>query len=152
MRLTPDPSYAEVNHAPGNLKPGTNTPGGRQREPVPPTHPAAHPCNHAHEEIMSDTIMRPLITLHGTAAASMVEARIEAREAARQLMVALGHTAPNRRDYDGDPDAFKRDYTIYRDRLMPLDALYNSLGDEALDIQTRAAPPATVREGERHAP
>ncbi|MCO5730099.1 hypothetical protein [Rhizobium sp. SSA_523] len=84
-------------------------------------------------------IMRPLISLHGTRPDQMVNARIEAREAARKLMEALGHTAPNGRDYAGRPDDYKRDYAIYRNRLLPLDALYDALGDEALDIQERAA-------------
>ena len=84
-------------------------------------------------------IMRPVISLHGTCPTSLIEARIEAREAARKLMDALGFTAPNGRDYVGKPDDYKRDYAIYRTRLLALDALYESLGDEALDIQARAA-------------
>lgn len=88
---------------------------------------------------MSDVIMRPILNLNGTAASSLIDARIAARDAARKFMLALGETAPNGRDYIGDSAAYNRDLAIYRARWALLDELYNSLGDEALDIQSRAA-------------
>lgn len=53
----------------------------------------------------------------------------------RALMQTLGDIAPNGRDYIGQPEAYKRDLEIYRARFSSLDALYNALGEEALEIQ-----------------
>ena len=83
-------------------------------------------------------IMRPIINLNGTSPDALIEARVAVRRDLRSVMTSLGETAPNGRDYIGNPEAYKRDLAIYRSRFAVLDALYNSLGDEALDIQTRA--------------
>lgn len=88
---------------------------------------------------MPALLMRPILTLNGTDAYSLVEARVAAREAARKFMQALEETAPNGRDYIGQPDAYQRDLAIYRARFLIMDELYNSLGEEALDIQNRTA-------------
>ena len=80
-------------------------------------------------------LMKPIINLNGTSRAELVETRIKARQACLDLIHKLGATAPNGRDYIGQPEAYKRDRDIYRQRFAFLDALYNTLGDEALAIQ-----------------
>lgn len=79
-------------------------------------------------------LMKPILNLNGTSAQALVNARIDARAACQALMKALGETAPNGRDYIGNPDAYKRDLEIYRARFAGIDTLFNTLGDEALAI------------------
>jgi hypothetical protein len=87
---------------------------------------------------MQSQIMRPLINLNGTSPDSLIQSRLDAREALLGLMRALDAIAPNGRDYIGTPGAYDTDLAIHRGRFTALDSLYNALGDEALDIQARA--------------
>ncbi|CCF19144.1 protein of unknown function [Pseudorhizobium banfieldiae] len=80
-------------------------------------------------------LMRPIVNLNGTSRDALVEARIAVRQDLRSVMTSLGETAPNGRDYIGEPDAYQRDLAVYRSRFAIIDALYNQLGDEALAIQ-----------------
>lgn len=79
-------------------------------------------------------LMKPILNLNGTSAQSLVDARINARTACRALMQAIAETAPNGRDYIGQPDAYKRDLDIYCARFAKLDGLYNTLEEEAAAI------------------
>jgi len=85
----------------------------------------------------TDNLMQPIVNLNGTSPEALVEARMEARNACRALMTALGGIAPNGRDYIGHPDAYARDRAIYAARFVVIDKLFNELGDEALAIQSR---------------
>jgi len=80
-------------------------------------------------------IMKPIVNINGTSREELIEQRIDARRAVTALMETLQHMAPNGRDYIGNQEAFDRDRAIYRERFAALDALYNTLLDEALNIQ-----------------
>jgi hypothetical protein len=80
-------------------------------------------------------IMKPIVNINGTSRTELIEQRIDARRAVTALMETLQHMVPNGRDYIGNQEAFDRDRAIYRERFAALDALYNTLLDEALNIQ-----------------
>jgi len=80
-------------------------------------------------------IMKPIVNINGTSREELIEQRIDARRAVAALMETLQHMVPNGRDYIGNQEAFDRDRAIYRERFAALDALYNTLLDEALNIQ-----------------
>ena len=80
-------------------------------------------------------IMKPIISISGTSRAELIQQRIDARRAVMALMETLQHMVPNGRDYIGQNEAFERDRAIYRERFAALDALYNTLTDEALHIR-----------------
>ena len=79
--------------------------------------------------------MKPIVNINGTSREELIEQRIDARRAVTDLISALRHTVPHGRDYIGNQEAFDRDRAICRERFAALYTLYNTLLDEALNIQ-----------------
>ena len=81
-----------------------------------------------------DTI-DPIVNLNGTSPEALIKARLDARAAILATIKALHETAPNGRDYIGQPLRLKWDTDTHRKRIAWLDRLYNTLEDEAIRIQ-----------------
>ena len=80
-------------------------------------------------------IMKPIVTISGTSRQELIDQRIEAGRALMALMKAMSNMVPNGRDYIGQNEAYERDRSIHRQRFAALDALHNTLMDEALSIR-----------------
>ena len=82
-------------------------------------------------------MVSPLVNPNGSDPDTMVADRIEVLKALSKIHETLAKTKPHGRDYLGRMDIYERDRSIYDQRFAALDALYNSIRDEALIIQNR---------------
>ncbi len=84
---------------------------------------------------MLDEPMRPIVNLNGAARAHLIEDRISALDALRLLQERLGVMVPNKRDYPGQPDTYRRDCTVHFARLHAVRQIEQALEAEASVIE-----------------
>lgn len=82
-------------------------------------------------------MMRPTITLNGTAMVTHIELRTEAMNAARVLRSCIGDLAPHARDYFCQ-EQWEIDKALHRSRMQMLQDLEDELLLEALNIGEKA--------------
>ncbi len=80
-------------------------------------------------------MMTPFITISGDKRETLINDRVDCLTPLREAMKRLSETKPNGRNYIGQNEAYERDRAIYAKRFAALDALHNTLLDEALAIQ-----------------
>lgn len=75
--------------------------------------------------------MKPIVSISGTSRKELINQRVEVSRAISQLQETMVNMLPHGRDYVGDPDRFKRDRKICRERWSYLEKLRGALLDEA---------------------
>lgn len=79
-------------------------------------------------------VVTPIIHGNGTSKESLLEALKVAYSAVRDAMDKLRECAPNGRDYYPEPGRMEKAVAQHRQRQEHLQAVYDSIGDEALAI------------------
>lgn len=79
----------------------------------------------------------PIACTNGTQAQTLIDARLQARNALRSAMEALQETAPHARDYQLDRTGkrYGKARELYALRFNQLTEWYNALGDECEVLQ-----------------
>jgi hypothetical protein len=83
--------------------------------------------------------MKIRVQLNGTAAVTLIEARMNARNAVHAAMAAVAETAPNARDYQHDSTGIAMTIArnAYNARFAALDKLYCELTEEIEDLDAQ---------------
>lgn len=79
-------------------------------------------------------MIRPILNINGTSGDELIQTRRKAIEALNAVMKALQEMTPNGRDYPGQQDRCRADRELHYARFAQLDAMRNTIMDEALEI------------------
>ena len=82
--------------------------------------------------------MKPVISLNGTSADSMVEDRRKVMEALMDAMQVMTALMPHGRDYPNAAEQFRADRDLHCARQQALLDMHDEIRDEALAIQKQA--------------
>lgn len=80
----------------------------------------------------------PVVHLNGTSKESLIEGYVNASEAVRAAIVALGEAAPNQRDYYLRPGTFERAEEQHMSRLQRLIDVMQELRELAEGVDQQA--------------
>jgi hypothetical protein len=80
-------------------------------------------------------MITPTLNINGSSADDLIEPRIAAYDALRDVIKTLAQVTPHGRDYLGDNDRFAADYVAHYDRLNALHKIAAEIVAEAVNIQ-----------------
>lgn len=80
------------------------------------------------------TTISPTLNINGTSAADLIDPRLAAFDALRDVIVILSVVAPHGRDYPGEADRCAADRSAHFDRILTLNALKEQIYAEAVAI------------------
>lgn len=79
-------------------------------------------------------MIRPILNINGTSGDELIQTRRNVLDALDAAMKALQQMTPNGRDYPGDQERCRADREVHYARFAQLDAMRNSILDEAVSI------------------
>lgn len=80
-------------------------------------------------------MITPTLNINGSSADDLIEPRIAAYDALRDVIKTLAQVTPHGRDYLGDNDRFAADYVAHYDRLNALHKIAAEIVAEAVAIR-----------------
>lgn len=82
-------------------------------------------------------MINPTININGTSADDLIQPRMDAYDALRDVIKTLGKVAPHGRDYPGDADRYTADWQAHYDRLNALHLIATEIMAEAVAIKNQ---------------